>query len=114
MTLVHISAADWRYAAEQFVKKLPDKVIVHRKLEERDLFLCASSVLFCKAMIEASLFSSLEHSRSFTRDLWFNKSPIHSWLDTFSAHRHSSDAITIARGDVSARIKAAWLYFYLP
>ncbi|GFS36093.1 hypothetical protein Acr_00g0043950 [Actinidia rufa] len=23
------SAADWRYAAEQFVKKLPDKVIVH-------------------------------------------------------------------------------------
>ncbi|KAJ9689554.1 hypothetical protein PVL29_014973 [Vitis rotundifolia] len=24
------SAADWKYAAEQFVKKLPDKVIVHR------------------------------------------------------------------------------------
>lgn len=24
------SAADWRYAAEQFVKNLPDKVIVHR------------------------------------------------------------------------------------
>ncbi|KAK0571986.1 hypothetical protein LWI29_024437 [Acer saccharum] len=24
------SAADWRFAAEQFVKKLPDKVIVHR------------------------------------------------------------------------------------
>ncbi|XP_059459755.1 uncharacterized protein LOC132189180 [Corylus avellana] len=24
------SAADWRYAAEQFVKKLPDKVFVHR------------------------------------------------------------------------------------
>lgn len=24
------SASDWRYAAEQFVKKLPDKVIVHR------------------------------------------------------------------------------------
>ncbi|KAJ4823770.1 hypothetical protein Tsubulata_012086 [Turnera subulata] len=24
------SSADWRYAAEQFVKKLPDKVIVHR------------------------------------------------------------------------------------
>ncbi|XP_022858051.1 uncharacterized protein LOC111378976 isoform X3 [Olea europaea var. sylvestris] len=24
------SAADWRYAAEQFVKQLPDKVIVHR------------------------------------------------------------------------------------
>ncbi|MCL7025529.1 hypothetical protein MKW94_019984, partial [Papaver nudicaule] len=26
-------AADWRYAAEQFVKKLPDKVIVHRDSE---------------------------------------------------------------------------------
>lgn len=25
------SAADWRYAADQFVKNLPDKVIVHRK-----------------------------------------------------------------------------------
>ncbi|KAJ6731608.1 ALPHA/BETA-HYDROLASES SUPERFAMILY PROTEIN [Salix purpurea] len=24
------SSADWRYAAEQFVKKLPDKIIVHR------------------------------------------------------------------------------------
>ncbi|XP_058207758.1 uncharacterized protein LOC131320879 isoform X2 [Rhododendron vialii] len=24
------SAADWRYAAEQFVKRLPDKIIVHR------------------------------------------------------------------------------------
>ncbi|KAL3535338.1 hypothetical protein ACH5RR_003799 [Cinchona calisaya] len=26
------SAADWRYAAEQFVKRLPDKVIVHRSV----------------------------------------------------------------------------------
>jgi hypothetical protein len=24
------SAADWKYAAEQFVKKFPDKVLVHR------------------------------------------------------------------------------------
>lgn len=24
------SSADWRYAAEQFVKRLPDKIIVHR------------------------------------------------------------------------------------
>ncbi|RYR50923.1 hypothetical protein Ahy_A06g025951 [Arachis hypogaea] len=70
------------------------------KLEERDLFLCASSVLFCKAMIEASPFSSLEHARSFARDLWFNKLPIQSWLDTFSAHMHLCDAITIARGDI--------------
>ncbi|QHN92914.1 uncharacterized protein DS421_17g588130 [Arachis hypogaea] len=87
---------------------------VEGKLEERDLFLCASSVLVCKAMIEASPFSSLEHARSFARDLWFNTLPIQSWLDTFSAHRHLCDAITIAHGDimtvgchVSARIKAA-------
>lgn len=25
------SAEDWKYAAEQFVNKLPDKVIVHRE-----------------------------------------------------------------------------------
>ncbi|MCI06692.1 serine esterase family protein [Trifolium medium] len=24
------SSADWRYGAEQFLKKLPDEVIVHR------------------------------------------------------------------------------------
>lgn len=31
LEFVICSAADWRYAAEQFVKNLPDKVIVHRK-----------------------------------------------------------------------------------
>ncbi|RYR13348.1 hypothetical protein Ahy_B04g070394 [Arachis hypogaea] len=62
------------------------------KLEERDLFLVASSILFCKAMVEASPFSSLEHATSFARDLWFNTLPIQSWLDTFSAHRHIGDA----------------------
>ncbi|QHO34795.1 uncharacterized protein DS421_9g270060 [Arachis hypogaea] len=51
-------------------------------------------------MTEASPFSSLEHARSFTRDLWFNTLPIQSWMDTFSVHRHLSDAITIARGDI--------------
>ncbi|XP_020960092.1 uric acid degradation bifunctional protein TTL-like isoform X1 [Arachis ipaensis] len=71
-----------------------------RKLEEMDLFLCASSILFCNAMIEASPFSSLEHAISFARNLWFNTLPIQSWLDTFSAHRHLSDAITFARGDI--------------
>ncbi|RYR67333.1 hypothetical protein Ahy_A03g013658 [Arachis hypogaea] len=70
------------------------------KLEEMDLFLCASSILFCKAMIEASSFSSLEHATSFARELWFNTLPIQSWLDTFSAHRHIGDAITIAHGDI--------------
>ncbi|RYQ89253.1 hypothetical protein Ahy_B09g095995 isoform B [Arachis hypogaea] len=62
------------------------------KLEERDLFLCASSILFYKAMVEASPFASLEHATSFARDLWFNTLPIQSWLDTFSAHRHIGDA----------------------
>ncbi|RYQ95934.1 hypothetical protein Ahy_B08g091319 [Arachis hypogaea] len=62
------------------------------KLEENDLFLCASSFFFIKAMQEASPFSSLEHTTSFTQDLWFNKSHIRSWLDAFSAHRHIGDA----------------------
>ncbi|KAL4365524.1 hypothetical protein AHAS_Ahas07G0114700 [Arachis hypogaea] len=70
------------------------------KLEERDLFLCASSILFCKVMVEASLFSSMEHTTSFVRDLWFNTLPIQSWMDTFSAHRHIGDATTIAHGDI--------------
>ncbi|RYQ89252.1 hypothetical protein Ahy_B09g095995 isoform C [Arachis hypogaea] len=73
---------------------------VEGKLEERDLFLCASSILFYKAMVEASPFASLEHATSFARDLWFNTLPIQSWLDTFSAHRHIGDAITIAHGDI--------------
>ncbi|RYQ96565.1 hypothetical protein Ahy_B08g092362 [Arachis hypogaea] len=51
-------------------------------------------------MVEASPFSSLEHATSFARDLWFNTLPIQSWLDTFSAHRHIGDAITIAHGDI--------------
>ncbi|XP_057746928.1 uric acid degradation bifunctional protein TTL-like [Arachis stenosperma] len=51
-------------------------------------------------MIEASPFSSLEHATSFARELWFNTLPIQSWLDTFSAHRHIGDAITIAHGDI--------------
>ncbi|RYR49871.1 hypothetical protein Ahy_A07g036398 [Arachis hypogaea] len=73
---------------------------LRRKLEERDLFLCASSILFCKVMVEASLFSSMEHTTSFVRDLWFNTLPIQSWMDTFSAHRHIGDATTIAHGDI--------------
>ncbi|RYQ89254.1 hypothetical protein Ahy_B09g095995 isoform D [Arachis hypogaea] len=51
-------------------------------------------------MVEASPFASLEHATSFARDLWFNTLPIQSWLDTFSAHRHIGDAITIAHGDI--------------
>ncbi|XP_020992073.1 uric acid degradation bifunctional protein TTL-like [Arachis duranensis] len=51
-------------------------------------------------MEEASPFSSLEHATSFARDLWFNTLPIQSWLDTFSAHMHIGDAITIVHGDI--------------
>ncbi|RYR15911.1 hypothetical protein Ahy_B04g072864 [Arachis hypogaea] len=70
------------------------------KLEERDLFLCGSSVLFCKAVEEASPFSSLEHATSFARDLWFNTLPVQSWLDAFSAHMDIGDAITIAHREI--------------
>ncbi|XP_020974930.1 uric acid degradation bifunctional protein TTL-like [Arachis ipaensis] len=65
-----------------------------------DLFLCASRILFCKVMIEASSFSSLEHATSFAREPWFNMLPIQSWLNTFSAHRHIGDDVTIAHGDI--------------
>ncbi|XP_072090408.1 uric acid degradation bifunctional protein TTL-like [Arachis hypogaea] len=44
-------------------------------------------------MQEASPFSSLEHTISFARDLWFNKSPIRAWLDAFSAHSHIGTVI---------------------
>ncbi|KAL4275219.1 hypothetical protein AHAS_Ahas20G0085300 [Arachis hypogaea] len=47
-------------------------------------------------MQEASPFSSLEHATSFAQDLWFNKLPIRSWLDAFSAHRHIGDAVSRA------------------
>ncbi|RYR49521.1 hypothetical protein Ahy_A07g036038 [Arachis hypogaea] len=47
-------------------------------------------------MQKASPFSSLEHTTSFTQDLWFNESPIRSWLDAFSTHRHIGDAISRA------------------
>ncbi|KAL4394742.1 hypothetical protein HN51_022639 [Arachis hypogaea] len=64
-----------------------------RKLEENELFICASSFHFIHSMQEASPFSSLEHATSFARELWFNNSPIRSWLDAFSAHRHIGVAI---------------------
>ncbi|QHO06931.1 Uric acid degradation bifunctional protein TTL [Arachis hypogaea] len=56
-------------------------------------------------MVEASPFSSLEHATSFARDLWFNTLPIQSWLDTFSAHRHIGDAITVAHGDIRTTLQ---------
>ncbi|RYR53122.1 hypothetical protein Ahy_A06g028062 [Arachis hypogaea] len=51
-------------------------------------------------MEEAFPFSSLEHATSFARDLWFNILPMQSWLNTFSAHRHIGDAITIVHRDI--------------
>ncbi|KAL4293339.1 Uric acid degradation bifunctional protein TTL [Arachis hypogaea] len=47
-------------------------------------------------MQEASPFSSLEHTISFARDLWFTKSPIRAWLDAFSAHSHIGTVISRA------------------
>lgn len=40
------STADWRFAADQFVRLLPDKVIVHCKL----FFIIVSIVLICCSM----------------------------------------------------------------
>ncbi|RYQ91548.1 hypothetical protein Ahy_B09g097477 [Arachis hypogaea] len=69
---------------------------LRRKLEENNLFLYASNFFFIHSMQEASPFSSLEHATSFTRDLWFNKSPIRSWLDAFFAYRHIGDVVSRA------------------
>ncbi|RYR61804.1 hypothetical protein Ahy_A04g019020 [Arachis hypogaea] len=74
---------------------MPD-AIKTGKLEENDLFMCASSFFFVRSMQEASSFSSLEHGISFARDLWFNNSSIRAWLDAFSAHRHIGTATSRA------------------
>lgn len=39
------SSADWRYGAEQFLKRLPDKVIVHRKKISVDRYHCIVYVI---------------------------------------------------------------------
>nr|XP_025618966.1 uric acid degradation bifunctional protein TTL [Arachis hypogaea] len=64
----------------------------HWKLEERDFFLCSTSIWFSKAMVQASPFSSLKHATSFARDLWLNNLSIQSWLNVFSAHLHIDEA----------------------
>ncbi|KAL4328629.1 hypothetical protein AHAS_Ahas13G0219200 [Arachis hypogaea] len=71
-------------------------VTIAGKLEEREFFLCGTSIWFSKAMVQASPFSLLEHATSFARDLWFNKSPIQSWLNVFSAHLHIDQAAKFA------------------
>ncbi|QHO06932.1 Uric acid degradation bifunctional protein TTL [Arachis hypogaea] len=80
-------------------------VTIAGKLEERDFFLCGTSIWFSKAMVQASPFSSLEHATSFARDLWFNKSPIQSWLDVFSAHLHIDRATKFAPGPIMTLYK---------
>ncbi|XP_057730599.1 uric acid degradation bifunctional protein TTL-like [Arachis stenosperma] len=74
------------------------------KLEENDLFVCASSFFFIHSIQEASPFSSLDHATAFARDLWFNKSPIRSWLDAFSAHRHIGEAISRAPNELISEL----------
>ncbi|RYR04047.1 hypothetical protein Ahy_B06g083580 [Arachis hypogaea] len=56
-------------------------------------------------MVQASPFSSLEHATSFARDLWFNKSPIQSWLDVFSAHLHIDQAAKFAPGPIMLELE---------
>ncbi|KAL4315611.1 Uric acid degradation bifunctional protein TTL [Arachis hypogaea] len=75
------------------------------KLEERDFFLCGTSIWFSKAMVQASPFSSLEHATSYARDLWFNRSPIQSWLDVFSAHLHIDEAAKFAPGPIMLELE---------
>ncbi|KAL4277056.1 hypothetical protein AHAS_Ahas20G0269000 [Arachis hypogaea] len=87
--------------------------VVHRefpelfkwKLEERDLFLCGTSIWFSKAMVQASPFSSLEHATSFARDLWFNKSPTQSWLNVFSVHPHIDQAAKFVPGPIMLELE---------
>ncbi|KAL4304963.1 hypothetical protein AHAS_Ahas16G0030800 [Arachis hypogaea] len=48
---------------------------------------------YSEKMIEASLFSSLDHATSFARQLWFKESRIQSWLNAFSGQSHLYRAI---------------------
>ncbi|RYR38422.1 hypothetical protein Ahy_A09g043462 [Arachis hypogaea] len=50
--------------------------------------------------VQASPFSLLEHATLFARDLWFNKSPIQSWLNVFSAHFHIDQAAKFVPGPI--------------
>ncbi|RYR09152.1 hypothetical protein Ahy_B05g077255 isoform C [Arachis hypogaea] len=81
------------------------KTLEAGKLEERDFFLCGTSIWFSKAMVQASPFSSLEHATSYARDLWFNRSPIQSWLDVFSAHLHIDEAAKFAPGPIMLELE---------
>ncbi|KAL4287775.1 hypothetical protein AHAS_Ahas19G0219900 [Arachis hypogaea] len=78
---------------------------VEAKLEERDFFLCGTSIWFSKAMVQASPFSSLEQATSFARDLWFNKLLIQSWLNVFSAHLHIDQAAKFAPGPIMLELE---------
>ncbi|RYQ91475.1 hypothetical protein Ahy_B09g097370 [Arachis hypogaea] len=51
------------------------------------------------------MFSSLEHATSFARDLWFNKSPIHSWLNVFSAHLYIDQAAKFVPGPIMLELE---------
>ncbi|KAL4287480.1 hypothetical protein AHAS_Ahas19G0190400 [Arachis hypogaea] len=56
-------------------------------------------------MVQASLFSSLEHATSFARDLWFNKLPIQSWLNVFSADLHIDEAAKFTLGPIMLELE---------
>ncbi|KAL4287559.1 hypothetical protein AHAS_Ahas19G0198300 [Arachis hypogaea] len=46
-----------------------------------------------------------EHATSFARDLWFNKSPIHSWLNVFSAHLYIDQAAKFVPGPIMLELE---------
>ena len=54
------SAADWRFAAEQFVKKVPDKVIVHRECSQYLRWFLQWFLIFILSMT-VLLLSIFEH-----------------------------------------------------
>ncbi|XP_019463508.1 PREDICTED: uric acid degradation bifunctional protein TTL isoform X2 [Lupinus angustifolius] len=54
--------------------------------DEKDYASCCGSSRFAKEMVIASPFSSLQHSISVARNIWFNKIDVNSWLQAFSAH----------------------------
>ncbi|KAL4287361.1 hypothetical protein AHAS_Ahas19G0178500 [Arachis hypogaea] len=64
-----------------------------------------SQQIFSKAIVQASPFSSLEHATLFARDLWFNKSPIQSWLNVFSAHLYIDEAAKFAPGPIMLELE---------
>ncbi|RYQ91715.1 hypothetical protein Ahy_B09g097720 [Arachis hypogaea] len=101
-SVVHREFPEW---FKREVNPIMINPVLDAKLEERDFFLCGTSIWFSKAMVQASPFSSLEQATSFARDLWFNKLLIQSWLNVFSAHLHIDQAAKFAPGPIMLELE---------